>query len=124
MTDDQTIYLSPFRDIRPDGSLTDFYGPTAETFVQHHKRFRDWTYQPPRRERTKNATDHNTLKQYCRLPNGKLRPELPQSEIQAYRLIVEDKLSERAAAERLGCSRRTVRVAMQRLMAKALAPSG
>ena len=95
------------------------YGPkTHATFAKHHAAHRDWSFRVSRPSKVAQSATAAELRLFMRLEDGTLRTGLPEGEARCYLYIVECGHSERAAAVKLGISRRTVRSYMMRLSAR------
>ncbi len=116
MANDPKIYFAPWLD-RETGTE---YGPkTHATYAKHHAKHRDWSFRVATPSKVARSADAAELRAWMRLEDGTLRTGIAEGEARAYLLVIERGHSERAAAAKLGCSRRTVRVRLQRLAEKA-----
>lgn len=104
------IYASPWRDILPDGSLSPPYGPSPSTLARQRARHEDWAWRPGRGPR-------NSLHELepAVFPGGEARLDIPQRELDVFRLLVDENLTRRQAAARMGVSINTVKTLVQRL---------
>lgn len=119
MTMPKRIYFSPWLD-RETGET---YGPeTHATLAKHHARHRDWSFRVATPSKAARSVDAGELRAWMRLEDGTLRLDVPKAEADAYLLVCERGFSERTAAVKLNCSRRTVRVRLMRLRTKAGQP--
>lgn len=109
------IYFSPWLD-RATGQT---YGPSPQTLARKVAQHRNWSFRVSTPSRVARSADAAELRLFMRLEDGTLRMGVPESEVRAYLLVVEGGYSERTAAVKLDCSRRTVRKAIERLKEKA-----
>lgn len=117
-------FAAPWHERLDDGTLSAPYGPPspaahARAMVRH----RDWSFKRVTTpSKVARAADAGELRAFMRLEDGTLRLDMPKAEVDAYLLVIERGHSERWAASKLGVSRRTVRVRLERLSAKAGRP--
>lgn len=112
------LLAPPWRALNPDGTLGTEYGPqTAATYARHIAKHRDWSYRAPVTTSARKV-DFVALRAFMRQADGALRQDVPEGELEAYRLVVEQGMSPRKAGDTLGVSRRTIRVHLQRLADK------
>lgn len=104
MTEAQALYAPPWRD-----SQGREYGPSMAAYTRQLARHKDWSYRP-----TPADEFYERLRAFMR-PGGVLRDDLPESEVRAYLIVVEQRSSTRYAARLLGVSRESVRSYLKRL---------
>lgn len=106
----EAIYAPPWRDVLPNGKLSEPFGPSLATYAKRVAEFRQWAFnrQPSKQARTVDAADVRAL-----LLDG--NAHIPDGERQVGKLVYLDGYSVRWVAKHLERSRRTVRVQLERL---------
>lgn len=108
-------YQPPWRDRRPDGSLSQEYGPTPASYARALRRHQDWAWRTEPQDPRRDAAE---VVAFMRGLDGELRADVPPSERDAYLAVYEDGMSIREVARRTGKSRETVRSYLRRLQAR------
>jgi DNA-directed RNA polymerase specialized sigma24 family protein len=118
-----TIYLAPWREQLPDGSLSETYGPTTPSaYAKALRRFENWAW---RWAQPDPASDAREVIGYMRDgETGELREDVPDSEREVYLAVYERGQGVRQAARSAGLSRETVRSYLRRLKARVSAGKG
>ncbi len=107
------LYLPPFHERNPDGSLGVAYGPSLGSFAAAVARAKDWAW---RRQASREARrDGALMRAFMRRPDGSLRPDVPAREQQVYVDVFEQGHNTRWVARHRGISRDTVKTYLKRL---------
>lgn len=105
-------YAPPWRDILPDGTLGEEYGPkSAATLATQMARYQNWAYRKQGPERAEAPLVHRFF--------AECWETLPESELLAYRLVYVLKMSLSEAAEEEGLVKGSIKSYVQRLRDKA-----
>lgn len=112
--------LPPWRDIEPDGTLGEEYGPrTLATFRRHIVRHRDWSYRPERKEREGGPADAALLHGYMTLEDGSIREDVSPRQRDSYMRVYVDGVAIKALAREWGINRSSVKAYLRRLKVRA-----
>jgi DNA-directed RNA polymerase specialized sigma24 family protein len=106
-----SLFQPPWRDVKPNGDLSEPYGPSPSTFTRHLHRFRLWSWRPTNDNR---PSDHEAV---CAFVEAN-QETLPSGELAAFQLVYEQLLSARKAAKAMGVSRGALRSYIRRLREK------
>jgi DNA-directed RNA polymerase specialized sigma24 family protein len=110
-------YLPPWRELNPDGSLSEPYGPpSAEALARRVAKHRDWSFRPPV---SKEAAQHGDAAELAELV-ARLGAELPEGERKVYRAVYLDGHNLRWCARKWSVRRQTVQTWLKRLRARLL----
>ncbi len=105
-------YVPPWREVLPDGSLGEEYGPkSAATLATQMARYRNWAYRKQRPERAEAPLVHRFF--------AECWESLPDSELLAYRLVYVLRMSLSEAAEEEGLVKGSIKSYVKRLRTKA-----
>ncbi len=108
------VYLPPWRERQPDGSLGSVYGPNStRAYAVAVQRHRDWAWKRPSKEAQREDAD--ALRAFMRNGGAEL---VPDGELRVYRMIYEDGMAVRTCARKLGIRRETVKSYIKRLKAR------
>ncbi len=103
------MFLPPWRDRKPDGSLGETYGPSSSNaYARAVAEHEDWSWRPGNTSRK----DADALRALLATEH------VPPREREVYDLVFEQGLNVSAAALRLGISAETAKTYVKRLRAR------
>lgn len=109
------LYTAPWHEKRPDGSLSEPYGPRSPTALARRvARHKDWSFRPQPKEARRHE-DADLLAAFV----AERERELPEGELRAYRAVYLANHTVRWCARTWGVRKQTVQKWLVRLRAKA-----
>jgi hypothetical protein len=107
-------YSPPWRELEPDGTLGEQYGPTPSTHARHVADHKNWAYRPPRHAIERE--DAEAMRAYMRPnPREPIRTDVPMGERAVYEGAYEMGKSLREIGFLLGVEKSTICSYLKRL---------